>query len=59
MNVWSDCSAHKPPNVMATTCALSWTEIESFTAGMRTLQVSYIRTECCGGGVCDDFQQEA
>ena len=59
MYVWSDCSAHKPPDVMATTCALSGTENESFTAGMRTLEVSYVHAEHCGGGVCDAFQQEA
>jgi len=59
MNVWSDCSAHKPPDLMATTCPLSGSEIELFTAGMRTLQVSYIHIECFGGGVCDDFQQGA
>jgi hypothetical protein len=59
MYVWSDCSAHKPPDVMAATCALSGTGIESFTAGMRTLEVSYIHAERCGGGVCDAFQQEA
>jgi len=43
---------------MAATCALSGTETESFTADMRTLGVSYIHAECCGG-VCDAFQQEA
>jgi len=59
MYVWSDCSAQKPPDVMATTCAPSETEIESFTAGMRTLEVPYSHAECCGGGVCDAFQQEA
>lgn len=60
MYVWSDCLAHKPPNVMATTWALSGTEIESFIAGVRTLEVSYSHAECCGGGgVCDAFQQEA
>lgn len=56
MYVWSVCSAHKPPDVMATTCAFSGTEIESFTAGLRTLEDSYSHAECCGGGVCDAFQ---
>lgn len=46
----------KLPNVMATTCALSGTEVESFTAVLRTLEVSYSHAECCGGGVCNAFQ---
>jgi hypothetical protein len=44
---------------MGTTCALSGIEIESFAAGLRTLEVSYIHAECCGGGVFYAFQQEA